>query len=179
MFNFAWRFPMSTSKIISTFGLIIIVLGVWTANVAAQDDEAKNTAAMKRFYAEVMNKGNVKVIDELVDAKFVDHLVTPGISADKAGLTQFMTMLHAAFPDLQVTFEDIIAKGDKVWVYSTMRGTQKGEFMGMPASGKKIEVKGFDIVRFVNGKAVEHWGLNDDYTMLQQLGVIPAPEAKQ
>ena len=170
---------MSTSKIISTFGLLISVLGVWTANVAAQNDEAKNTAAMKRFYEEVMNKGNVKAIDELVDEKFVDHLVTPGISADKAGLTQMMTMFHTAFPDLQATIEDVIAKGDKVWVYSTLRGTQKGEFMDIPASGKKIEVRGFDIVRFVNGKAVEHWGLNDDYTMLQQLGVIPPPEEKQ
>lgn len=170
---------MSSRKIISTFGLSIVVLSLWTANVAAQSDDAKNTAAMKRFYDEVMNKGNVKAIDELVDAKFVDHFVTPGISPDKAGLTQFMTMFRAAFPDLQVTVEDIIAKGDKVWVYSTMRGTQKGEFMGMPASGKKVEVKGFDIVRFVDGKAVEHWGLSDDYTMLQQLGVIPAPEAKQ
>jgi predicted ester cyclase len=47
--------------------------------------------------------------------------------------------------------------------------------MGMPATGKKIEVKGLDIVKFVNGKAVEHWGLNDDLTMLQQLGVIPKP----
>jgi steroid delta-isomerase-like uncharacterized protein len=170
---------MSTSKIISTFGLIIIVLCMWTANGAAQNDEAKNTAAMKRFYDEVMNKGNVKAIDELVDDKFVDHMVTPGISADKAGLTQMMTMFHTAFPDLQATIEDVIAKGDKVWLYSTMRGTQKGEFMGMPASGKKIEVKGFDIVRFVNGKAVEHWGLSDDFTMLQQLGVIPASEDKQ
>lgn len=171
---------MSTSKIISAFGLIIIVLCMWTANGAAQSDEEKNTAAIKRFYDEVMGKGNMKVIDELVADNFVEHYVPdPQMPANKAGVAQMMSMFRTGFPDLQVTIEDIIAKGEKVWVYTTMRGTNKGEFMGMPATGKKIEVKGLDIVRFVNGKAVEHWGLNDDYTMLQQLGVIPAPEAKQ
>ncbi len=165
---------MSTNRIISSICLIIVVLCVYTMSFAAGDEE-KNTAAMRRFYDEVMNKGNLKVIDELVDLQYVDHFVTPGIPADKAGLTQIMTMYRTAFPDLQVTVEDIIAKADKVWVYTTARGTQKGEFMGMPASGKKIEVKGFDIVRFVNGKAVEHWGLNDDMTMMQQLGAIPMP----
>ncbi|NUO84193.1 ester cyclase, partial [candidate division KSB1 bacterium] len=77
--------------------------------------------------------------------------------------------------DLQVTVEDIIAKGDKVWAYTTMRGTNKGEFMGMPAKGKMIDVKGVDIVRFANGKAVEHWGVSDDLTMMQQLDMIPMP----
>ncbi|MCI0695742.1 ester cyclase [candidate division KSB1 bacterium] len=167
---------MSSSRIISTFSLIVITLCMWAGSVAAQSEEEKNTAAVKRFYDEVMGKGNLKVIDELVADNFVDHYVPdPKMPGNKAGLTQTMTMFRTAFPDLQVTVEDVIAKGDKVWVYTTMRGTQKGEFMDMPASGKKIEVKGFDIVRFVNGKAVEHWGLNDDYTMLQQLGVIPMP----
>lgn len=61
------------------------------------------------------------------------------------------------------------------WAYTTMRGTHRGDFMGLAASGKKIEVKGVDIVRFANGKAVEHWGWNDDYTMMMQLGMLPAP----
>jgi predicted ester cyclase len=167
---------MSFRRIIATFGLIIITLGVWAGSVAAQGDEAKNIAAVKRFYDEVMGKGNLKLIDELVADSFVEHYAPdPNTPANKAGLTQTMTMFRAAFPDLQVTVDDIIAKGDKVWAYGTMRGTNKGEFAGMPATGKKIEAKFFDIVRFVNGKAVEHWGLNDDYTMMMQLGVIPAP----
>jgi predicted ester cyclase len=99
----------------------------------------------------------------------------PKVPANKAGLTQTMAMFRTAFQDLQVTVEDIIATGDKVWVYTTMRGTNTGEFMGKKATGKKIEVKGVDIVRFVNGKAVEHWGVSDDLTMMHQLGVIPMP----
>jgi len=165
---------MSTTRIIFTFCLITAVLCICTTSFAAGDEE-KNTAAVRRFYDEVMNKGNLKVIDELIDPKYVEHYVAPGISADKAGLTKIMEMYRTAFPDLQVTVEDIIAKGDKVWVYTIMRGTQKGDFMDIKATGKKIEVKGVDIVRFVNGKAVEHWGVNDDLTMMQQLGVIPMP----
>jgi steroid delta-isomerase-like uncharacterized protein len=131
---------------------------------------------VKRFFDEVMGKGNMKAIDELVADNFVEHYVpNPSVPANKTGLTQTMTMFRTAFPDLQITVEDIIAKGDKVWAYTTMRGTNKGEFMGMPATGKKIEVKGVDIVRFVDGKAVEHWGVSDDLAMQQQLGVIPMP----
>lgn len=167
---------MFANRIISALALITLVLCVGIGEVAAQAAEEANVAAIKRFYDEVMGKGNLKAIDELVADDFVEHYAPdPRIPANKAGLHQMMGMFRTAFPDLQITIEDIIAKGDKVWVYTTMRGTNKGEFMGMPATGKKIEVKGVDILRFVNGKAVEHWGLNDDYSMMVQLGVIPPP----
>jgi steroid delta-isomerase-like uncharacterized protein len=166
---------MSTSRIISTFSLIIIVFCVWAASAAAQGDEAKNMAAMKRFYEEVVNKGNLKLIDELVAAEFVDHEEFPGMKPGIEGLKEFFAMFRAAFPDLHFQVNDMVAKGDKVWAYITIHGTQKGQFMDMAATGKKIEVKGFDIVRFVNGKAVEHWGLTDSMTMMQQLGAIPMP----
>jgi len=80
-----------------------------------------------------------------------------------------MTMLRTSFPDVQITIEDIIAKGDKVWAYTTMRGTNKGEFMGQRATGKKIAIKRFDIMRFANGKIVETWGWSDGLAMMQQL----------
>ncbi len=133
---------MFSSRIISTFGLIVIVLCVCAGSVAAQSEEEKNIASIKRFYDEVMGKGNMKAIDELVADNFVDHYVPdPKMPGNKAGLNQMMNMFRTAFPDLQVTVEDIIAKGDKVWAYTTMRGTQKGEFMGIPPSGKKSRSK--------------------------------------
>lgn len=155
---------------------IIVMLSLIAFGFTPAGDEEKNTAAMRRFYDEVMAKGNMKTIDELVADNFVEHYTpTPDSPKDKAGLKQMMGMFRMGFPDLQITIEDIIAKGDKVWAYTTMRGTNTGEFMGMPATGKKIAVKGLDIVRFANGKAVEHWGLNDDLAMMQQLGMIPMP----
>lgn len=154
----------------------VVALGAISFGFTPAGDEEKNTAAMKRFYDEVMAKGNMKVIDELVADNFVEHYTpTPDSPPTKAGLAQMMAMFRTGFPDLQITVEDIVAKGDKVWAYTTMRGTNKGEFMGTPATGKKIEVKGLDIVRFANGKAVEHWGLNDDLAMMTQLGMIPTP----
>lgn len=160
----------------SGIAVFCAVVAFWAISLGFRPtgDEEKNIAAIKRFYDEVMGKGNMKAIDELVAEDFVEHyLPDPSMPANRAGVHQTMAMFRTAFPDLQVTLEDLVAKGDKVWTYTTMRGTHKGELMGMPATGKKIEVKGFDIVRFVNGKAVEHWGLSDDYTMMMQLGVIP------
>lgn len=167
---------MFSNRVFSSLVVTLLALGIWTSQVTAQSAEEANTAAIKRFYEEVMSKGNMKVIDEVVADNFVEHYAPdPNIPANKAGLQQMMGMFRSAFPDLQVTVKDLIAKGDKVWAYTVMRGTHQGEFMGLAATGKKIEVKGVDIVRFVNGKAVEHWGLNDDYTMMMQLGMLPVP----
>ena len=88
-------------------------------------------------------------------------------------------MMRTAFPDLKFTVNDMAAKGDKVWVYITISGTQDGPFMDMPASGKKVNVDGFDLVRFANGKAVEHWGLSDDMAMMTQLGAISAHQEEK
>lgn len=165
---------MSITKIISTFCLVILVLCASTASLAAGDEE-NNAATMKRFYEEVVNKGNLKLIDELVAAEFADHEEFPGMKPGREGLKEFFTMFRAAFPDLHFQVNDLVAKGDKVWAYITIHGTHKGQFMDMAATGKKIEIRGFDIIRFVNGKAVEHWGLTDSMTMMQQLGAMPMP----
>jgi predicted ester cyclase len=77
-------------------------------------------------------------------------------------------------PDVHFTADDSIAEGDKVAARFTMRGTQRDEFMGIPATGKEILVTGIDIVRFENGKAAEHWHEWSGLGLLQQLGVLPA-----
>ena len=85
-------------------------------------------------------------------------------------------MFRNAFPDLHAHAEMMFAKDDKVVSYLTITGTHKGEFMGMAATGKKISVKGIDIIRMENGKAVEHWGMTDSMTMMQQLGMMQMEE---
>jgi len=148
----------------------IAALGAMSFGCAPTGDEEKNTATVKRFYDEVMNKGNPKVIDEVVADNFIDHHGTdPRMSEGKSRWPQGITMIRTGFPDMQVTIEDIIAKGDKVWAYTIMRGTHEGGFMGMRPTGKKIEFKGVDIFRFVNGKAVERWSVNDGLAVMQQL----------
>jgi steroid delta-isomerase-like uncharacterized protein len=95
----------------------------------------------------VMSEGKAEVIDELCAPDFVDRNPFPGTSADLAGLEDFVAQIRAAFPDLQVTAKDMIAEGDRLAIRSTMRGTHEGDFMGIPGSGKKVEVSNYDFVR--------------------------------
>ncbi|MCB9510309.1 MAG: ester cyclase [Deferribacteres bacterium] len=138
--------------------------------------EKKNLAMNKKFYQEVFNKGNVAIIDELLADHFVEHEEMPGLAKGKEGVKQFFSMFRNAFPDLQANVEMMFAKDDKVVTYFVMTGTHKGEFMGMAATGKSISIKGIDIIRFENGKAVEHWGLTDSAAMMQQLGMMEMEE---
>jgi predicted ester cyclase len=80
--------------------------------------------------------------------------------------------LRRAFPDFHLTIEAITADGDRVWIYSTARGTNRGGFMGHP-NGKSFEIAVFDQLRFQDGLIVEHWGSPDRFAMLAQLGLLP------
>ena len=124
---------------------------------------------------EVFNKGNMKAVDEFMSANFVEHDPFPGQGPGLQGFKQGLTAFRQAFPDLHIGIDDMIADGEKVVIRSTMKGTHKGTFMNMPPTGKQISVEGIDIVRISGGKAVEHWGLLDALTMMQQLGATPTP----
>ena len=133
----------------------------------------ENKAAQRRFYEEVVNGGKLDLIDQLVAPNFVEHEAFPGLSNDREGVKQFFALMRSAFPDLRMEVHDIIAEGDKVVTRVTIRGTHRGEFMGIAPTGKQINVATVDIVRFANGKVVEHWGVTDQLAMMQQLGAIP------
>ncbi len=102
------------------------------------------------------------VIDEFLDPNLVEH-------------RELITTFLGAFPDLQVTVEDLIAEGDKVVGRLTVTGTHQGELMGIPATGKKVSFSEIHIVRISNGKVVEHWEVADIMSMMQQLGVVQPP----
>jgi steroid delta-isomerase-like uncharacterized protein len=130
-------------------------------------------ALSRRFYDEVFVKGDMAALDELVDDDFVEHEEFPGMSSDKAGLRTFVTTMREAFPDVSVEIVSIAVDGDEVWTQAVMRGTHRGEFMGVPATNRAIEVPMFDRVRIRDDKAIEHWGLTDSLALMQQLGVVP------
>ena len=133
-----------------------------------------NKAAVRRFYGE-MNKGNLVIIDEAVADDFVEHEEFPGLAPTKEGVRQMFQMMRTAFPDLEMVPEDMVAEGDKVFVRGRMRGTQRGEFMGIPATGRQFDVPMGDFLRFANGKVIEHWGATDTGMMMQQLGAMDSP----
>jgi len=115
-----------------------------------------NKAADRRFIEEVLNRGNLQVIDELrtVDVEGVYHRITG---------------LRTAFPDLHLTIETQVAEGDWAVMRLTYQGTHLGPFMGVPPTGKKVEFRAITMNRYADGKSVENWGVHDFHALLTQL----------
>ena len=134
----------------------------------------ENKALAVRYFEEVWGQGNFAVEDELLASTFIDHNPTPGFTADKAGIHQFLIHFRSAFPDARYTLEELLAEGEKVVDRWTMQATHVAEFLGIPPTGKQIKITGIDILRIVDGKIVESWHQEDQLDALQQLGAIPA-----
>jgi steroid delta-isomerase-like uncharacterized protein len=136
----------------------------------------QNKALVRQMVEEMFNRGNISRADEFLSPDFVEHEeLPPGIPQGREGVKQLTAMMRNAFPDFKATIEDIIAEGDKVVIRMTWSGTQKGEFMGVPPTGKSVSFGVLDIIRVAGGKFVEHWGQMDSMGVMQQLGAIPAP----
>ncbi len=134
--------------------------------------EADNKTTLRRLIEELNNR-NYDIIDELVAPDFVEHEELPGMPTGREGMRQLFQMMHAAFPDLQVVAQDILADGDKVVMRAQFAGTHQGEFMDIPATNKQVAFNVIDIFRIAENKLVEHWGVTDMMALMTQLGVIP------
>jgi steroid delta-isomerase-like uncharacterized protein len=133
-----------------------------------------HAATMRRIY-DLLSDGNVDGFGEVLADDFVDHEELPGLAPTKEGVKAFFRMYIAAFPDLRLDAEDVLPSGDRVVARVRVTGTHQGDFMGMPATGKAVDVQLIDIIRFGDdGLAHEHWGVFDSMTMMQQLGAVPA-----
>jgi steroid delta-isomerase-like uncharacterized protein len=132
-----------------------------------------HAATLRRFY-DLINARDVDGFVELLAEDFVEHEETPGLAPTREGVKEFFAMYLAAFPDLHFHAEDVLASGDKAVARVRATGTHTGEFLGVPATGKSVDVQLIDIVRFdEDGLGREHWGVFDALTMMQQLGVVP------
>lgn len=133
-----------------------------------------NVATMRRIY-ELISEGDIDGFGDLLADDFVEHEDTPGVEPSKAGVQELFRMYRASFPDMRMELEEALPSGDKVVGRVRATGTHTGEaFMGIPASGKQIDMQLIDIMRIEDGRACEHWGVSDTLSMLQQLGAIPA-----
>lgn len=131
----------------------------------------QNKAVVRRYYDEV-NKKNFAVVDEVLLPSFVQHSMV-AVSPGREGVAALYRELAAAFPDFHFALDSLIAEGNDVAVRMTGRYTHKGEFLGIPPTGKAISLLKMDVFRFVNGRCVEHWDAADRLGLLQQLGVVP------
>ena len=134
-----------------------------------------NAAIVQRFIHEVINQGRYEVCDEIVAEDFFELDPLPGQRQGREGLKHVIAMMRAAFPDIHWVTEECIASGDKVVTRFIWTGTQRGDFLGIPATGRPVTVKGVVIDRLVNGRMTDSRILMDTFGMMMQLGVIPPP----
>jgi steroid delta-isomerase-like uncharacterized protein len=134
-----------------------------------------NAAIIQRFIDEVMNQGRYEICDEIVAENFVELDPLPGQRQGREGLKEVVATMRAGFPDMHWITDESISSGDKVVTRFTWTGTQRGDFLGIPATGRPVTVKGVVIDRLVNGLMTDSRILMDTFGMMMQLGVIPQP----
>lgn len=134
----------------------------------------QNKAIVRRFIDECINNMNWSLWDELVDEN-VDFDPPPGLPCNREGWKQNRQILHVGFPDAHWTLEDIFAGDDKVACQVVLNATNRGEFFGIPATGRQVQVAGIALLHIRDGKIVKQRIINDDLGMMRQLGVVNTP----
>ena len=126
----------------------------------------KNKALVRSFFAAI-ERGDLRVFDQIVAQDYNDHLA--GQSPGRETLKRYFTGLRSAFPDLRLPIMAMVAEGDNVAVLNSVRGTHKGDFVGLKASGKPVDAMAFQLYRLENGRLAEHWEVADLATIMRQL----------
>jgi steroid delta-isomerase-like uncharacterized protein len=115
-----------------------------------------------------------KAVDEMFDQDVRAATPMPIEASGPEGVRNVFATLHQAFPDLHISIEDLIGEGDKVVTRERITGTHRGNYMGLPATGKQVAYDEIMIARFADGRIVEYWGVVDVLSLMKQLGASPA-----
>jgi steroid delta-isomerase-like uncharacterized protein len=132
-----------------------------------------NARIMRRAFAEIMDHGNLAIIDELFAADFVGH-DTAGGTFGRDVFRQGVVDILTAFADRHLVIGDQVVNGEKVATRWRATGVHAGAFNGVPATGRKVNLTGISIDRVVAGRIVESWEVSDDAGLLRQLGALPS-----
>jgi predicted ester cyclase len=133
-----------------------------------------NKLLLRRYIEEVWDKENPAAVDDFLAPTYIRHRSPTAPPLDREGQKLLLSIFRAAFPDVKIIVEDVIAEGDKIAFRSTMRGTHRGEFFGIAATDKRVEFGLLDVIRIEDGKFIEQWGGPNMYDLLRQLdAVIP------
>lgn len=165
---------MKLSKIlVLMFAVFIMSCGKeGGADTAANATADSMKTAVKAMFTAFETGANAEM-DKYITADFTEHTPSPNQKPGLDGLKEWMGMLKVAYPDLKFTPEDIRCDGDICVVRVRMSGTNSGPMMGMPPTNKKVDVMFIDMMRWSNGKFVEHWGYGEEMKMMTQLGLMP------
>ncbi len=130
----------------------------------------KNKETVRRFNKEFIEGGNESTFNEIISPEFINHTAPPGVPKGPEGVNYFFNhFLKPAFHNLTVEIHDQVAEGDKVTTRKSFHAEHKGEFLGIPASGKKVVFDIIDIIRLKDGKFIEHWNALDMNSVMQQI----------
>ncbi|MFF2031157.1 ester cyclase [Arthrobacter sp. NPDC058192] len=135
---------------------------------------SEGVGLIERFYKEVIESGNLALIEELAADNLVNHEAgLPGQPPGKEGVRYFVSAMRSAFPDIKVKeFEPTLSDGNLEACHVVLTGTHRGDLGGIPASGKSVEFDCTDIIRVEDGKVAEHWGTTDNLSLMQQIGAV-------
>ena len=136
----------------------------------------ENAATYRRWFDEGCSRGNVDLADTLYSPDYVTHSVGPDFAPTLEGLKMFIRALREGIPDAEFPIHDVVAEGDTVAGRFSMRGTHNGTLLGIPATGRSVDVSVMVFARFdARGKWVEDWANLDRMGLLEQLGALPGP----
>jgi predicted ester cyclase len=131
---------------------------------------------IERLYTDVFNQHQPALVEHLAVADYVEHAPLPGQREGRAGLLDRTTMITDGLSP-QFTIDDVVAEGDRVAVRWTNSGIHSGEFLGIPPTGRTYQIAGIDIYRIQAGLLAEHWHVIEEMALMQQLGLLPSPQA--
>jgi predicted ester cyclase len=134
----------------------------------------RDTARLLRLITdEIWNRRRHELVDELISDELIDHIEMPGLEGTgKASYLASLRLMHDAFSDYHEEIELIVADDDKAVSYVRVTGIHDGDLMGVPPTGRKMDVRAMGILRFANGQAIERWGVGDTLKQMQQLGLL-------
>ena len=167
---------MSKGKVIALIALISLAFGV-TAIDNAVADEARNEAIIERNLAEIWNKGNLAVINEIIAIHYVRHMPAGVEYRGREGYKEHVLSYRKPIPDIYIKMDIMISEGDYVVVLYSWTGTHTGEGIG-PPTGKKVSGTSVLIHRLAGGKMVECWLESDSLSFMQKLGYKLVPPSK-
>ena len=133
-----------------------------------------NKATVRRYIETVIGKGHTHLVEEFLVEGIELH--GTGLAPGLAAVEEWAAMLDSAFPERQMSIDDVVAEGDRVVIRTTLHGSQQGEMQGIPATGNPVTQPSITIFRLANGKIAEGWFASDNLSLMQQLGVIPVPQ---
>ena len=148
-------------------------------NHEPRNRESTPEAVVRRLIDEGFSQARLEVCDELISNEMVEHQdYGPHHASGPAGVKAVITSLRHAFSDFNLTIEALIVVGDTVWIRNVATGTNDGPYMGHAPTGRRFRAQVFDVLRVVEGRVVEHWGVPDRLGVLLQLGTFSGPSGR-